>query len=198
MNQTIDSVALYVQRYANHRALIGFYLLNEPAHLEIDILQDYYKRAYAKVREFSNEIYVILNPLIGPFETGTEDYWINFMNPDQGYSKVVLDLHYYFCFGGPSDKNSADDAIKYAKTDLKEQIMDFKAKNSKLMMVGEWSACGHFDVNRAGDFAQTQANVFDSTSFGWTYWSWTDGQLNNVWSLKTAFKQTWIKPLTPC
>lgn len=138
---------LFAERYGNNEALYGFQLLNEPA-VDIPTLQDYYKRGYDAVRKHSPNSYIVLNPLISPFESGVEDHWTNFMNPDQGYSKVVLDLHYYSCFGGPGDTTNADQNINYINNDRRAQIQEFKQKNPKLQIVGEWSACHHGDYNR--------------------------------------------------
>ncbi|CAG2180249.1 unnamed protein product, partial [Oppiella nova] len=90
------------------QALFGFCLLNEPAHIDIGKLQDYYKRAYAAVRKHSADSHIVLNPLITPFESGTESHWTGFMNPGQGFTKVAMDLHYYSCFGGGADQTNPD------------------------------------------------------------------------------------------
>ncbi|CAG2177526.1 unnamed protein product, partial [Oppiella nova] len=44
IGQTVDSMELYAKRYGSKPALFGFYLLNEPAHINITKLQDYYNR----------------------------------------------------------------------------------------------------------------------------------------------------------
>lgn len=198
VGQTVDSMGLYAERYGGHPALYGFSLLNEPAQSDRGVLQDYYKRAYERVRQHSANSYIVINPLISPFESGTESYWTGFMNPDQGYSKVVMDLHYYSCFGGDGDQTNPDGAINYIRYDRQGQINDYHSKNPKGIIVGEWSACGHFDVSRAGDFAKIQAEVYGTTRNGWTFWSWTNGGTNNVWSLKTAFNQGWLPSQFPC
>lgn len=139
---------LYAERYGNHEALFGFALLNEPANIDIPKLQDYYKKAYDAVRRHSPNSYIVINPLITPFESGVESHWTNFMDPEQGYSKVAMDLHYYSCFGGSGDSTNADSNINYIKYDRKGQIDEFKVKNRKLQIIGEWSACQHGDQNR--------------------------------------------------
>ena len=198
MGQTVDSIGLYAERYGKHEALYGFCLLNEPAHIKIETLQDYYKKAYQRVRQHSADSYIVINPLIDPFESGTESHWTSFMNPDQGFHKVAMDLHYYSCFGGPSDQSNADGAIGYINWDRKNQIADYAKKNPKLMLIGEWSACAHFPGARTGDFAKAQVNVYDQASLGWTFWSWTNGQTGNQWSLKTAFNSGWIPNQYSC
>jgi Cellulase (glycosyl hydrolase family 5) len=185
-------MGLYAERYGNHSALFGFCLLNEPAHTNMNVLQDYYKRAYASVRQHSPNAHIVLNPLITPFESGTEDHWIGFMNPKDGYQKVSMDLHYYSCFGGQGDQSDPDRAIEYIKTERKNQIHDYMNKNPKPMLIGEWSACGHFSTTRAGDFTKAQVDVYNMANLGWTFWSWTDGSPGNVWSLKTAFNSGWM------
>ena len=198
MDQTIDSIGLYAERYGKHEALYGFALLNEPDHMDIGVLQSYYKRAYERVRQHSPDSYIIINPLISPFESGTESHWTSFMNPDQGFHKVAMDLHYYSCFGGNGDQTNADGDIGYINNDRKAQIAEYTKKNKKLMFIGEWSACGHFPAVRAGDFAKAQVNVYDQASLGWTFWSWTGGQPGNMWSMKTAFNYGWIPNQYPC
>ena len=195
MGQTVDSMGLYAERYGKHEALFGFSLLNEPAHVKINVLQDYYKRAYTRVRQHSPDSHIVLNPLINPFESGTEAHWTGFMNPNQGFSKVSMDLHYYSCFGGPSDQSNPDGAIGYIKYDRKNQIADYMHKNPKPMLIGEWSACGHFSSSRTGDFARAQVDVYNTANLGWTFWAWTNGAPGNVWSLKTAFNSGWINNL---
>ena len=191
-------MGLYAERYGSHAALFGFALLNEPAHTNIATLQDYYKRAYAKVRQHSPDSYIVINPLINPFESGTESHWTGFMNPSQGFTKVAMDLHYYSCFGGSGDQSNPDGAIRYINNDRKNQIADYKQKNPKLMIIGEWSACGHFSNSRAGDFTKAQVNVYDTASLGWTFWSWTNGAPGNVWSVKRAFNSGWLPNQYPC
>ena len=117
------------------------------------------------------------------------------MNPNQAFSKVSMDLHYYSCFGGPSDQSNPDGAIRYIKYDRKNQIADYMHKNPKPMLIGEWSACGHFSSSRTGDFARAQVDVYNTANLGWTFWAWTNGAPGNVWSLKTAFNSGWISNL---
>lgn len=108
-------------------------------------MQDYYKKAYAAIRKHSTNSYIVINPSMTPFEYGTESYWTNFMNPDQGYTKVAMDLHYYSCFNGAGDSTDADFNIDYINTKRVAQIKEFKEKNPKLQIIGEWSACQHGD-----------------------------------------------------
>ena len=181
---------LYAQRYGKHPALFGYSLLNEPVLVKKEVLQDYYKRAYARIRKHSPNSYIVISPLMFPFESGTEAQWTGFMNPSQGYHNVSMDLHYYSCFGYDADQSDPDKAIKYIKVDRKKQIDDYINKNPKPMLIGEWSSCGHFSTNRTREFTQAQVNVYNKAKLGWTFWSWKDD--HPVWNMKTAFKSGWI------
>src|SRR2546426_1982376 len=69
----------------------------------------------------------LFRSLINPFESGTESHWKDFMNPSEGYKRVGIDLHYYSCFGGPSEDrkstrlNSSHLVISYAVFCLKKK-----------------------------------------------------------------------------
>jgi len=190
-------MGLYAQRYGKHPALFGSYLLNEPSWLNVSVMHDYYKRAYARIRQYSPNSHIVISPLSFPYESGTEAHWTGFMNPNQGYHNVSMDLHYYSCFGGPADKKNADEAIKYIKNDRKNQINYYKNKNPKPMLIGEWSACGHFPVSRAGDFTKAQVEVYNTANLGWTFWSWSDhnDSPNNEWNMKNVFKSGWMNSI---
>ena len=84
-------MGLYAQRYGNGKALFDFSLLNELVYVNLDKLQSYYKMCCDAVRRQSNDSYIIINPPFTPFDLGTEQWWIDFMNTDQGYTKVGLD-----------------------------------------------------------------------------------------------------------
>ena len=181
---------LYAQRYGKHPALFGYSLLNEPVLVKKEVLQDYYKRAYARIRKHSPNSYIVISPLMFPFESGTEAQWTGFLNPSQGYHNASMDLHYYSCFGYDADQSDPDKAIKYIKVDRKKQIDDYINKNPKPMLIGEWSSCGHFSTNHTREFTQAQVNVYNKAKLGWTFWSWKDD--HPVWNMKTAFESGWI------
>lgn len=185
-------MGLYAQRYGYHPALFGFSLLNEPLNVNLSVLQDYYKRAYRKIRQYSPNSQIVISPLLTD-QAGTGPEWTEFMNPNEGYQKVSMDVHYYSCFGGPPDQSNPDGAIGYIKWDRRYQIIDYESKNSKSLLIGEWSACGHFPDNRVGDFMRAQVDVYNTASLGWTFWSWTAP--SNRWSMKTVFELGWMNDI---
>jgi hypothetical protein len=191
--QTADSIELYAQRYAQRSALLGFCLLNEPGHngnIDIGTIQSYYQTAYGRIRQYTSTAWVVLNPLISPFQSGTEDEWTGFMNPDQGYNNVFMSLHYYHCFGGMPSGD--DNVINYARYQRQQQIAQYYQVNPKPMLIDEWSACG-VSEGRLGDMIQAQVAGFGQAA-GWVYWAWSQTWGGDAWSFKTAFQNGWIWP----
>lgn len=170
--------------------------------MNLDILQNFYKQGYDILRRHSPDGFVLINGRIAPFDWGTENEWKGFMNPDQGFTRVAMDIHFYSCFGGDSDISDADQAIKYIREQRQRQIDDYKYWNPKPLMIGEWSACGHYDRNRAEDFTKAQVDVYNTANLGWTFWSWhVDGAYgndNDLWSLKTLADRGWVPDAYPC
>lgn len=165
---------------------------------DVLVLQDYYLRAYDVIRQYSPDAFIIINALQRPWETGTEERWATFMNPDQGYTKVGMDLHYYSCMGGDSDFDNADDSINYINTVRAQQINDFKNASPKYQFIGEWAACGNFEEERKGEFTRAQIDVYSETTLGWTFWTWITDVDPEEWSLKYAFENEYLEPIYPC
>jgi len=191
--ETVDSIGLYAQRYANQPALLGFCLLNEPM-TAIPPLQAYYINAYNRIRSFmNNDPVIVINPLITPFQSGTESEWVNFMNPNQGYVNVWVDLHYYECFGNYFNQSDPESIIDYAKNDRKQQIQQYNSVNPKPMVILEWSTCGVQDTNGyATQFTQAQINSYALATSGWAFWAWPNPSQGNVWSFQTALNEGWV------
>jgi aryl-phospho-beta-D-glucosidase BglC (GH1 family) len=206
VNQTIESLEKYAVRYGTKEALVGFDLINEPSSqaTSLEVLQDFYKRAYTAVRKHS-DAWVLIMPL-QEGDSGQNDHWAKFMNKDQNYTKVGMDIHMYSCFGGASDQNTMDGVTNYVKNDIKNWIAQYIKVNPKPMLVGEWSACQHADKTKFGDFFKTEWEVFGTANLGQTFWSYSDQGIpadqpsgycdKDAWSLKTAIKNGWVGNLT--
>jgi aryl-phospho-beta-D-glucosidase BglC (GH1 family) len=149
------------------------------------------QEAYRRVRKYSSGAWVVLNPLISPFQSGTESEWTGFMNPDQGYHNVFMSLHYYHCFGGMPSGDQA--VINYARYQRAAQIAQYNRVNPKPMLCDEWSACG-VSEGRLGDMIQAQLAAFEGAAGGWSFWAWPQTWGGDAWSLKTAFQKGWITP----
>jgi len=170
---TTDSIVKYVQRYKDNAAFWGIYFLNEPHETSlIPVLQAFYMKTYHAVRQVSQRCQIVLNPLISPPESGTEDHWVNFMTGGE-FTNVWYDMHYYSCYGGPPDQDNEGGAIGYINWDRGNQLTAVKQANpNKKVIVGEWSGCVHFPGS-ARNFVNAQISTFGNKGDGFTFWSWT-------------------------
>ena len=112
--------------------MLGIQLLNEPHwDIEIEIIQDYYTKAYFAVRKYLNEDKVIV--IHDAFRL---DQWKNFMQDSQ-YKNVILDTHFYQCFSGEDINMSPEEHIVKAVIERKQQIEEMQKYFP--IIVGEWS-----------------------------------------------------------
>jgi len=167
---TVDSIALYAQRYGSQAALWGIALMNEP-RVDVPTLQQYYYNAYWAVRRYTKKA-VVINPLIFPPQSGTEDQWKSFMTDNNAFTNIYYDLHFYSCFGGPPDQPNSGGAIGYINWDRVNQIKDFyAAQPGKKVIIGEWAGANHFGDDNLVGFVNAQMKAY-STADGWSFWSW--------------------------
>ncbi|KAL0485408.1 glucan 1,3-beta-glucosidase [Acrasis kona] len=168
VNQTTESIALFTQRYVNYTTFLGFFVLNEPAVNEA-VLKNYYLQVYARMRTICTSCQVIISPQTVPFQVGYEATWSSFMNPTAGYYNVSMDLHIYFCFGGPYDPYNADAVVNYANTSVRVGMKQYFDVNPKPLIIGEWSGCA-LNSSRTKDLIRTQLDVYSKV--GWYFWAW--------------------------
>ncbi|XP_059307432.1 probable glucan 1,3-beta-glucosidase A isoform X4 [Lycium ferocissimum] len=170
VSQTLDVIEFLASRFAMHPALLGIELLNEPsaADVPLDILVPFYKKGYQIVRKYSPTAYVIFCQRIGnadPFEL----YRANI-----GSLNTVVDLHYYNLFDRYFDKLTSVDNVQFIYKSRQSQIQALNSANGPLVFVGEW--VNEWNVTNGSladyqDFGRVQLDVYDSASFGWSYWT---------------------------
>ena len=93
IQQTLDVLESFAQRYGDHPALYGMELLNEPRpEVQLDILQQFYEDGYTRVRKHLNpDVAVIIHDSFRPLA------WKKFMQ-QPAFNNVILDTHLYQCF----------------------------------------------------------------------------------------------------
>ncbi|XP_060186389.1 probable glucan 1,3-beta-glucosidase A isoform X2 [Lycium barbarum] len=170
VSQTLDAIEFLASRFAMHPALLGIELLNEPsaADVPLDILVPFYKKGYQIVRKYSPTAYVIFCQRIGnadPFELYQAN--IDSLN-------TVVDLHYYNLFDRYFDKLTSVDNVQFIYKSRQSQIQALNSANGPLVFVGEW--VNEWNVTNGSladyqDFGRVQLDVYDSASFGWSYWT---------------------------
>jgi len=177
-------VELYVQRYASKKAYAGFCLMNEPK-TDTGILKKYYQDAYQRIRKYSKDSIIIINPLITNQNTDQPE-WTDFMNAPT-YTNVWMSMHWYHIWGF-EDKNDGW-KLNYIKNDRAWQVGNYMNKNPKKGIIDEWSNGGISDGRAA---MQAQIEQFNKMDGGWTFWSWSKTWGGDSWSLRAAFEKNWV------
>nr|XP_018684088.1 PREDICTED: glucan 1,3-beta-glucosidase A-like isoform X2 [Musa acuminata subsp. malaccensis] len=188
ISQTLDVIDFLSARYANHPALLGIELLNEPsaAAVPFDVLVSYYTRGYHIVRNYSSTVYVIVCQRIGNADP-MELYQANI-----GVSNIVVDLHYYNLFDPYFSNMNATENIQYIYDKRVPQLQSLNSANGPLVYVGEW--VNEWNVTNASQsqyqmFGMAQLDAFDDASFGWSYWTLKNDRMHwdFEWNIKNHY-----------
>ncbi|KAL4291273.1 hypothetical protein GQ457_14G003190 [Hibiscus cannabinus] len=170
ISQTLHVINFLASRYANHPALLGIELLNEPsaASVPLDILVPYYKQGYEIVRKHSPSAYVIVCQRIGNADP------IELYKADIGSHNLVVDLHYYNLFDPYFVTLSPIDNIQFIYKSREPQVQALNAADGPLLFIGEW--VNEWNVTNGTqseyqDFGRAQLEVYNAASFGWSYWT---------------------------
>ncbi|XP_074592153.1 putative glucan 1,3-beta-glucosidase A [Curcuma longa] len=181
VSQTLDVIDFLAARYANHSALLGIELLNEPsaALVPLDILVSYYTRGYQIVRNYSTSVYVIICQRVGNADPA-ELYQANI-----GTSNVVVDLHYYNLFDPYFDNMDVTGNIEFIYKKRVPQVQALKSANGPLVFIGEW--VNEWKVANASRseyqmFGMAQLEAYEDASFGWCYWTLKNARMH--WDFK--------------
>lgn len=171
IEQTIEIIGQIAQKYGSHPALWGIELMNEPHRdIRLSVLQDYYRRAYHKVREHTAEKAVIVSDAYRPLAE-----WVDFINEPE-FKSIFLDVHFYQTFNEWEKLLSFEERIIKAMR-WKKIIDTFGAER---ILVGEWSIVSEgafsgmdkYTANQARKlYFQAQRYAFSGCAgqFYWTY-----------------------------
>ncbi|XP_008775201.3 probable glucan 1,3-beta-glucosidase A isoform X2 [Phoenix dactylifera] len=188
ISQTLDVIDFLSARYANHPALLGIELLNEPsaASVPLDVLVSYYMRGYQIVRNYSSEAYVIICQRIGNADP-MELYQANI-----GDSNIVVDLHYYNLFDPYFDNMNAMENIQFIYESRVPQLQSLDSANGPLVYIGEW--VNEWSVTNASQiqyqmYGSAQLQAYDAASFGWSYWTLKNDRIHwdFEWNIKNKY-----------
>lgn len=170
ISQSLDVIDFLASRYANHPALLGIELLNEPSAsgVPLDILVSYYSKGYQIVRKYSSTAYVIFCQRIGNADP------MELYQASIGIFNTVVDLHYYNLFDAYFNNLSAMDNIQFVYKNRQPQVQSLNSANGPLLFIGEW--VNEWYVNNGDqaeyqEFGKAQLEVYNAASFGWSYWT---------------------------
>ncbi|CAA2991308.1 probable glucan 1,3-beta-glucosidase A isoform X1 [Olea europaea var. sylvestris] len=190
ISQTLDVLDFLASRYANHPALLGIELLNEPSagSVPLDILVSFYKQGYQIVRKYSSTAYVLFCQRVGnadPFEL----YQSNL-----GSENTVVDLHYYNLYDNFFANMSSLDNIQYIYKNRQTQLQALNSANGPLVFIGEW--VNEWNVTGGSqtdyqEFGRAQLEVYNAATFGWAYW--TLKNYNKHWDFEWNIRNNYLQ-----
>lgn len=131
LRRTLEALAILAQHFGQHPALWGIQPVNEPNVVDVQILMDFYQRAYATLRAFS-DCWITFSD--GYVQLHQDSIWFDFFKLRASrWRKVALDVHLYLAFYPHMDE---------------EQMMHLTAEWSDVIdryqqvvpvVIGEWS-----------------------------------------------------------
>ncbi|KAG9450741.1 hypothetical protein H6P81_010706 [Aristolochia fimbriata] len=170
ISQSLDVIDFLASRYANHPALLGIELLNEPSASSVpfDVLTSYYSKGYQIVRKYSSAAYVIFCQRIGRANP------LELYQANVGASNTVVDLHYYNLFDDFYVNLTSTDNIDFIYNNRGVEVQALNSANGPLVFIGEW--VNEWNVNNASKaayqaYGMAQLDVYTKASFGWSYWT---------------------------
>ena len=200
ITEAVEVIGQLAERYHDETALFGIQLLNEPSwEIPLDVLQDYYTRAYEAAMQYldADLHYVVIH------DGFRLNQWKNYMQ-DAKYENVILDTHLYHVF--EEEDNSLDllEQVQKAAGKRREAIEEMTPYFP--VVVGEWSLGIHsWVLNELGEDYLSQAAMmaFGTTQMvnygqdaGWFFWSYKlseEGTRNmGGWSFRTAVEKGWL------
>lgn len=200
IDEAVEVLDQLAARYAEHPALFGIAVLNEPSwEIPLDVLKDFYLESYEAVMQYLDRTkhWVVIHDGFRFQE------WKDFMQGDT-YNNVILDTHMYHVFEDEDNKLSVLDQIRKAagprNTAIKTMSEYFP------VMVGEWSLGLHGDklaavgtddqqLNALRAFGSTQLVVYGQSA-GWFFWSYKQSPRatgsGSGWSFRSAVENGWL------
>lgn len=142
---TLAVLRLLAQRYADHPALFGIELLNEPVlkrrvglkvieGIPQHYLRNFYRAGYKIVRSYLDvDKAVVFHDAFRP------DAWATFMNTS-GYDNVWIDLHRYHCYTAAEQNLHKGRRLHDALKSDRKAIQKAARGGNKHVLIGEWSA----------------------------------------------------------
>lgn len=198
--EAVEVIAQLAERYHQESALFGIQLLNEPSwEIPLDILQDYYSRAYDAAMAYldAEKHYIVIH------DGFRLNQWKTFMQSAK-YSNVILDTHLYHVFEDEDNNLDLLEQISKAATSRRAAIEEMTPYFP--IVVGEWSLGIHpWVLNELGEDYLRQAAMmtFGTTQMvnygqdaGWFFWSYKlseEGTRNmSGWSFRSSVENGWL------
>lgn len=198
IKETVRVLETFAQKYGKHPALFGIELLNEPSKkIPIEILKDFYRDAYARIRKYAGpEVAIVFHDSFRAMA------WKNFMKAPK-YSNVLIDTHLYQTFGPDDHERTAQEQVIVALG--RKNLLDRMQQEELPTFVGEWSLAlpkhSFHDLSLFQDdlvngaYADAQLLSFESSS-GWFFWSYKL-ESDSAWNFRYCVERGWLPDKVP-
>jgi glucan 1,3-beta-glucosidase len=193
INETLRILESFAQKFGKHPALLGIELLNEPRDVvPLEILQKFYRDAYARLRQHMDpNAAIVFHDSFRPLA------WKKFMQePD--FSNVILDTHIYQCFNDADKARTAREHLTVALD--RNKALDQMQREELPTIVGEWSLAlpqnamhglSRMQVESAiRCYANAQLLNFEGTR-GWFFWSYKLHSASE-WNFRHCVEHGWL------
>jgi glucan 1,3-beta-glucosidase len=175
---SVDTVEKLAERYANHPALLGIEVINEPVGYNPHSLVQLYKDSYDAIRKHDKDVWVIGYAHNADRVAGLKQYEL---------TNFVLDKHNYACFGdgrsGPPGQTYQHHAqvVESWKKDLTKMSSSFPT------ILGEWSLChGGGSALKLKDWNKIQQDAWKESTVGAVFWTYKTLTDNARWSYRVS------------
>lgn len=182
----IDRIA---EQFADHPALWGIEVLNEPGwSVDLNLIQSYYRDAYAAIRRHDADVWIGFHD---GFRGYLYDQWRSFFDTGD-FHNVFFDVHLYQTFGDQWATYDIHDHIAHVLDEQAANIVRYE--DIVPVIVGEWSLGLQMNVYEGFDstsqdririaYANAQLQVYEN-AFGWFFWSYRiDRSAYREWDFK--------------
>ncbi|KAF7815595.1 putative glucan 1,3-beta-glucosidase A [Senna tora] len=183
IQQTLEVIEFFAERYGKHESLYGIELLNEPLYPYVTLksIEDYSRAAHKIIRKYNPTAYVIFSIRLSFVDLDVPSYMELFPLANS-LDYTVVDLHWYNLL----DYIKPQEHIDYIKVNRTRQMTELLSNNGEaLVYIGEWScfwSAQNPTTEELKEFAKAQIEVYDRANFGWSFWTWKNNDKN--WSFK--------------
>ncbi|GAB9468323.1 Glucan 1,3-beta-glucosidase [Globisporangium polare] len=189
VENTVQLAHFLAARYRESPAFLGIGLLNEPeCPVDRNVLENYYKTAYAAIRDTGDDCVVTVAPFLTEQGPPSMEDFMKF--PE--FFNVWHEWHPYFIWGY---ENQNKTQILKAVEKYGEQVANWRGN---WLLISEWSlgcqpsAFPSEDRDGLRELAKAQCGAFANAHSGWTFWSWKHADdvhdKPTAWSLRQLLR----------
>jgi glucan 1,3-beta-glucosidase len=195
IEKSIVCIEKIAERYAGYGNLMGLQLLNEPRwDVPMDILKDYYVRAYQAARKhLTPDQAVVLH------DGFRRDEW-NGYKEEHELENTILDTHIYHCFTEEDQKRNMFQHIHEVVNGDQAAVERVHAQIP--VIVGEWSlgippesyqGLNELQTDLATKaYASTQLMAYEQGD-GWFFWSYKlEKGIMPHWNFRQSVENGWL------